>query len=104
LLPEIEIGEFPTVEVPLNTGTAPEVPLPVTVCANALAELTTSANPSTLIHPCIGSPFQFSTSDMQANTNTARARFYARRADQITSESCSSWSLSFFFGSDFASK
>ena len=36
LLPDTVIGEFPTVEVPVNVGTVPDVPLPVTVCPIAL--------------------------------------------------------------------
>ncbi|MGA9130164.1 MAG: hypothetical protein WB425_18680, partial [Terracidiphilus sp.] len=36
LLPETEIGELPTVEVPVKTGTVFVVPLPVTDCAAAL--------------------------------------------------------------------
>jgi hypothetical protein len=36
LPPETVIGELPTVEVPVKTGTVFVVPLPVTVCAAAL--------------------------------------------------------------------
>jgi hypothetical protein len=38
---------------------------------------------------------------MQPNTDTARARFTRGGPINFTSECCSSWSLSFFFGSDF---
>ena len=36
LPPDCVMAEFPTAEVPVNMGTVPEVPLPVTVCADAL--------------------------------------------------------------------
>jgi len=35
---ETEMEELPTVDVPVNTGTVPEDPEPVTVCAAALKE------------------------------------------------------------------
>jgi len=35
LPPDTEMGELPTVDVPVKTGTVPEDPEPVTVCAAA---------------------------------------------------------------------
>jgi hypothetical protein len=46
LLPETEMGEFPTVEVPLKTGIVFVVPLPVTVWAVALADANAKHKPS----------------------------------------------------------
>jgi len=48
LLPLTEMGELPTVEVPVKTGTVFVVPLPVTVCAAAPAEANTKTKPSHL--------------------------------------------------------
>jgi hypothetical protein len=45
LPPETEIGELPTVEVPVKTGTVFVVPLPVTVCAAALIAINARPNP-----------------------------------------------------------
>jgi len=40
------LGELPIVEVPVNTGTLPAVPLPVTVCAAAPADANAKPKPS----------------------------------------------------------
>ncbi|MGA9669634.1 MAG: hypothetical protein WBQ94_10515 [Terracidiphilus sp.] len=52
LPPETETGESLTVELPVNTGTVPEVPTPVTVCAAAPADASAKTNPDArrLVH------------------------------------------------------
>ena len=44
LLPETKIGELPIVEAPVKTETVLVVPLPVTVCAVALAAINPRPN------------------------------------------------------------
>ena len=46
LLPDTEIGELPTAEVPVKTGTVLVVPLPVTVCAAAPTDANAKPIPS----------------------------------------------------------
>jgi hypothetical protein len=46
LLPDTEIGELPTAELPVKTGTVFVVPLPVTVCAAAPTAKATRQNPN----------------------------------------------------------
>jgi hypothetical protein len=53
LPPEIKIGEFVMVDAPLNTGTVPDDPLPVTVCAIAPAVNTTIVTPIVIIRFCM---------------------------------------------------
>ncbi|MGA7832727.1 MAG: hypothetical protein WCA21_17350 [Terracidiphilus sp.] len=53
LLPETVIGELPTVEVPVKTGTVFVVPLPVTVCAAALIANATMQIATAAILLCI---------------------------------------------------
>jgi hypothetical protein len=53
------MGEFPIVEVPVNSGTVPEVPLPVT-CAAALIAINARPNPIKLSRIRIVTSFLFS--------------------------------------------
>jgi hypothetical protein len=46
LPPETDIGELPTVDVPVKTGTVFVLPLPVTVCAAAPADANAKTKPS----------------------------------------------------------
>jgi hypothetical protein len=53
LLPDCVITELPNVELPVNTGIFPEVPLPVTVCAVALTVNNISQHTNRRLFMCI---------------------------------------------------
>lgn len=61
LLPDCVITELPTVELPVNTGIVPEVPVPVIVCADALTVSSISQCASRRLFICnLSQPFSFS--------------------------------------------
>ncbi|MBT9332957.1 hypothetical protein [Paracidobacterium acidisoli] len=54
LLPDTEMGELLTVEFPVKTGTVPEVPLPVIVCATPVVQsIRLTPTPATVLHIAI---------------------------------------------------